>query len=63
MQRVAIVIPNWNGSAMLQKLLSELPGQSFPIHRVIVVDNGSSDDSVMVAKRAGADVIQLGANT
>lgn len=63
MARVTFVIPNWNGSAMLQKLLSELPGQSFPVDRVIVVDNGSSDDSVMVAKRAGADVIQLGANT
>jgi GT2 family glycosyltransferase len=63
MQRVAIVIPNWNGSAMVGKLLGELPRQSSPIERVIVVDNGSSDDSVLVAKRAGADVIELGANT
>ena len=60
---VTIVIPNWNGSAMLSKLLGQLPCQSHPVQRVIVVDNGSSDDSIAVAKRAGADVIPLGANT
>ena len=35
----------------------------YPIDRVIVVDNGSSDDSVLVAKQAGAEVIELGRNT
>jgi GT2 family glycosyltransferase len=63
MQSVAVVIPNWNGSAMLGKLLSELASQSLPVGRVIVVDNGSTDDSVLVAQRAGADVIPLPANT
>jgi len=48
---------------MLGKLLRELSGQSFPIQRVIVVDNGSSDGSVQVANQAGADVIELGRNT
>src|ERR1700693_1883733 len=60
---LSVAIPNWNGSAMLSKLLSELPRQSLPIDRVIIVDNGSCDDSAAVSKRAGADVIQLGANT
>jgi GT2 family glycosyltransferase len=60
---VTIAIPNWNGSAMLGKLLAELRHQSLTIDRLIVIDNGSSDDSVLVAQRAGADVIQLGANT
>jgi GT2 family glycosyltransferase len=60
---LSVVIPNWNGSAMLGKLLGELQSQSFPIHSVIVVDNGSSDDSAAVAKSAGADIIQLDANT
>lgn len=59
---MTVVIPNWNGSAMLAKLLDELRSQSFPIERVIVVDNGSTDDSVTVAKRAGADIIELGSN-
>jgi GT2 family glycosyltransferase len=63
MPHVAIVIPNWNGSAMLAQLLSKLQCQSHPIDRVIVVDNGSSDDSAAVAKRAGAEVVELGTNT
>ena len=63
MQPVSVVIPNWNGSARLQKLLAELERQSSLIERVLVVDNGSTDDSVAGAKIAGAEVIELGTNT
>ena len=38
-------------------------GNRIPIQRVIVVDNGSTDDSAQVSARAGATVISLGANT
>ena len=61
--QVAAVIPNWNGAARLRKLFEHLAAQTHPIDRVIVVDNGSTDDSVAVADRAGATVIELGANT
>src|ERR1700687_2866725 len=63
MDRVSIVIPNWNGSALLAKLLADLQRQSYPIDRVIVVDNGSTDDAAHVAKSAGASLIELGTNT
>jgi len=63
MYRVAAVIPNWNGAARLARLLEGLQAQSYPIDRVIVVDNGSTDNSAAVAARAGASVIELGANT
>ena len=61
--RVAIVIPNWNGSARLATLLQCLSKQSHPIQQLIVADNGSTDDSGAVAKRAGAHVLELGRNT
>jgi GT2 family glycosyltransferase len=61
--KVAVVIPNWNGSVRLAKLLAALELQSHPIERVIVVDNGSSDDSVAIARRAGCTVIELEKNT
>ncbi|HYL37750.1 MAG TPA: glycosyltransferase family 2 protein [Bryobacteraceae bacterium] len=63
MQRVSIVIPNWNGAPRLAALLERLAGQSCAIHEILVVDNGSSDDSAGVAARAGASVLALGANT
>ena len=59
MRPVAVVIPNWNGSALLGNLLEKLRRQTHPIDRIIVVDNGSSDDSVNVSRNAGAEVIHL----
>ncbi len=61
--QVAAVIPNWNGAARLKKLFEHLAAQTRPIDRLIVVDNGSTDDSAAVAARAGASVIGLGSNT
>jgi GT2 family glycosyltransferase len=60
--RVDIVIPTWNGAPLLAETLERLSRQSHPIARVIVVDNGSTDNSVAVAKKIGAHVISLGAN-
>jgi len=60
---VTAVIPNWNGSAMLAELLKKLEEQTHRIDEIIVVDNGSEDDSVPVARGAGAHVIELGGNT
>ncbi len=58
-----MVIPNWNGADRLRKLLESLAGQSRPVDQVIVVDNGSTDDSAAVARGAGASVIELKSNT
>lgn len=62
MDRVAIVIPTWNRRELLAKVLGALGRQTYPIERVIVVDNGSTDDSAAVAERAGAEVIKLVTN-
>ncbi len=60
--RVAIVIPTWNRSSLLARVLADLGRQTYPIERVIVVDNGSTDDSAAVARSAGAEIIALGVN-
>jgi len=62
MGHVGIVIPTWNRSALLANILGDLGRQTYPIERVIVVDNGSTDDSAAVAERVGAEVIKLGTN-
>ena len=51
MTRVSIVIPNWNQSALLAATLRTLRAQTWQDFEVIVVDNGSADDSrYMVAR-------------
>ena len=45
MQKVTIVIPNWNGKAYIGQCLDSLKEQSIKNIPVIVVDNGSADGS------------------
>jgi GT2 family glycosyltransferase len=62
MATVAAVIPHWNRRDLLDPLFASLDAQETPLDEIIVVDNGSSDDSVIVAERAGARVLRLGRN-
>src|SRR5215831_9166454 len=59
---ITAVIPNWNGATRLKTTLDLLHQQSRQVHRVIVVDNGSTDGSAAIARRAGAEVLELGTN-
>jgi GT2 family glycosyltransferase len=60
--KVAAVVPHWNRRDLLQTLLANLGEQTRPFDEIIVVDNGSADDSVAVAERAGAKVVRLERN-
>ena len=60
--RVDVVIPNWNGEALLARCLEALAAQTYTDHRAIVVDNGSSDGSRAVAEARGATWLPLGEN-
>ncbi|MGH2987376.1 MAG: glycosyltransferase family 2 protein, partial [Solirubrobacterales bacterium] len=44
--RVAVVVPSWNGREHLDEVLESLAAQRYRDFETIVVDNGSSDDSV-----------------
>jgi len=60
--KVAAVVPHWNRRDLLHTLLANLAEQTRPFDEVIVVDNGSTDDSAAVAAQAGAQVIRLDRN-
>src|SRR5437879_3442826 len=62
MTTVAAIIPHWNRRELLETLLASLRTQTRPFDEIIVADNGSTDDSVDLAVRAGARVLRLGRN-
>ncbi len=62
MQKVSAIIPSWNRADLLKAILPSLREQTHPPYEVIVVDNGSTDDTVQVAQGFGARVIALDSN-
>ena len=64
MSSVTVVIPNWNGAVHLRECLDAMRGQSVPPARVIVVDNGSTDDSLAIlrAEYPWVEIIETGQN-
>jgi GT2 family glycosyltransferase len=55
---VDALIVTWNSAPDLSACLAALPTTVHPI----VIDNGSQDDCVVIAERAGASLIALGVN-
>jgi len=60
---VSIIVPVWNGRALLKRLLECLRTQTHPIAEILVIDNGSEDGAPEIAERLGARVIRMGSNT
>ncbi len=56
--RPAVYIPNYNGSERIGRVLSSLREQSRPVD-VVVVDNGSDDDSVALLRERFPEVALL----
>jgi GT2 family glycosyltransferase len=48
--RVAVIILNWNGRHFLERCLPSLEAQTFQDIEIVVVDNGSHDDSIPFIK-------------
>jgi len=55
--KISVVIPALNEGAQITYCLESLAEQSFSDFEVIVVDNGSSDDTVEVARAFGCRVL------
>ena len=55
---VAVVIPTFNEAEAIGAVVTALPRDI--VDRVIVADGGSTDETVEVARRAGAEVVDAG---
>ena len=62
--KVYITIPNWNGKADTLECLDSVSRLSYPNKFIVVVDNGSSDDSVSSIRTChpSVEVIETGEN-
>ena len=65
MSEIDIIIPNWNGRQWLGDCLASLTAQTFKDFEIIVVDNGSTDDSVEFVRSTfpGVRLVELAYNT
>jgi glycosyltransferase involved in cell wall biosynthesis len=56
---VSVIIPVYNGSRYLDQCLDDLIKSSYKPYEIIVVDDGSTDDSVEISLRKGASVLKM----
>ena len=53
MLAISVVLPVYNGSAYLRETLQSAINQRYPAAEIIVVDDGSKDDSAEIARSVG----------
>ncbi len=61
--KVSVIIPTRNGGKYLARLLKTLGEQTFKPDQILVVDSSSDDDTLRICKAAGADILQINAET
>ncbi len=56
---VSFVIPTLNSERTLDKCLSSIVQQDYPLIEILVIDNGSTDNSIAIARKFGARIYFL----
>src|SRR5947207_2666357 len=55
MPAVSLILPTWNRARFISAAIGSILRQTFRDFELVVIDDGSSDDTVEVARRAAAD--------
>jgi glycosyltransferase involved in cell wall biosynthesis len=53
---ISVIIPNYNNASTLGRAIESILIQTLPPHEIIVIDDGSTDDSAVVAAAFGPSV-------
>jgi GT2 family glycosyltransferase len=59
MQKISVIIPNWNGEKFLNGCLQSIKKNSYDNYEIIIVDNGSTDKSILSIKDEYPDVVLI----
>ncbi len=62
MSSVSAIVPTWNRADLLRSILSNLRAQTQVPEQIVVVDNGSQDESQLVAREFGVDLVVFSEN-
>src|SRR6476469_3757189 len=57
--RVSVIIPCHNAGRWIAQTLHSVAAQTYPAHEVIVIDDGSTDDSIAEIQRSGIPLTLL----
>lgn len=60
---VSVIVPNYNYAASLPLCLGAIQGQTYPNLELIMVDDGSTDNSVAIAEAMGVRVLRTPVNS
>lgn len=55
--KFSVIIASYNAGAMLERALDSVLAQSYPAHEIIVVDDGSTDDTRIRMQRYGDAIV------
>ena len=57
-EKVTLYIPTYNAEKTLRKCLESVFSQTYPLWEILLVDDGSSDNTVEIARQYNVKIIQ-----